>query len=67
MNTANAPLPLWSVQAPIFLQPDDLPPFEAGQWLHVCSIALSAEPSRSSAFAAMEQIKHTGGSVSFDP
>ena len=49
------------------LQPDDLPPFEAGQWLHVCSIALSAEPSRSSAFAAMEKIKHTGGSVSFDP
>ncbi|MHD0444724.1 PfkB family carbohydrate kinase, partial [Klebsiella pneumoniae] len=32
--------------ADLFLQPDDLPPFEAGQWLHVCSIALSAEPTR---------------------
>jgi fructokinase len=27
------------------------------QWLHVCSIALSAEPSRSTTFAAMEKIK----------
>ncbi|EKM7810900.1 TPA: aminoimidazole riboside kinase [Klebsiella aerogenes] len=53
--------------ADLFLQPDDLPPFTAGQWLHVCSIALSAEPSRSSAFMAMEQIKRVGGSVSFDP
>ncbi len=53
--------------ADLFLQPEDLPPFAAGQWLHVCSIALSAEPSRSTAFAAMEAIKRAGGYVSFDP
>lgn len=53
--------------ADLFLQPEDLPPFDAGQWLHVCSIALSAEPSRSTTFAAMEAIKRAGGYVSFDP
>ena len=53
--------------ADLFLQPEDLPPFAAGQWLHVCSIALSAEPSRSTTFAAMEAIKRAGGYVSFDP
>ncbi len=53
--------------ADLFLQPEDLPPFAAGQWLHVCSIALSAEPSRSTIFAAMEAIKRAGGYVSFDP
>ena len=53
--------------ADLFLAPEDLPPFAAGQWLHVCSIALSAEPSRSTAFAAMEAIKRAGGYVSFDP
>ena len=53
--------------ADLFLQPEDLPSFAAGQWLHVCSIALSAEPSRSTAFAAMEAIKRAGGYVSFDP
>ena len=52
--------------ADLFLQPEDLPPFAAGQWLHVCSIALSAEPSRSTTFAAMEAIKRAGA-VSFDP
>ncbi|TCW15315.1 fructokinase [Raoultella sp. BIGb0138] len=53
--------------ADLFLQPEDLPAFAPDQWLHVCSIALSAEPSRSTTFTAMEQIKHAGGRVSFDP
>lgn len=33
----------------------------------VCSIALSAEPSRSATLQAMETIRKTGGFVSFDP
>ena len=53
--------------ADLFLAEDDLPQFAAGQWLHVCSIALSAEPSRSTTFAAMESIRSAGGRVSFDP
>lgn len=53
--------------ADLFLQAEDLPVFTAGQWLHVCSIALSAEPSRSTTFEAMAQITRAGGSVSFDP
>lgn len=53
--------------ADLFLQPDDLPEFTAHQWLHVCSIALSAEPSRSTTFYAMAQMKNAGGWVSFDP
>lgn len=53
--------------ADLFLAEEDLPQFAAGQWLHVCSIALSAEPSRSTTFAAMERIKLAGGRVSFDP
>ena len=44
--------------ADLFLQPDDLPTFGPGEWLHLCSIALSAEPSRSTAFLAMEKIRH---------
>ena len=50
-----------------FLQPDDIPEFHPGEWLHVCSIALANEPSRSSTFAAMDRIKQAGGYVSFDP
>ncbi len=50
-----------------FTQIDDIPEFSAGQWLHVCSIALANEPSRSTTFTAMEQIKAAGGCVSFDP
>ncbi|WP_217517748.1 aminoimidazole riboside kinase [Vibrio metschnikovii] len=50
-----------------FLQPTDIPAFKQGEWLHVCSIALANEPSRSSTFAAIEQIKQAGGYVSFDP
>lgn len=53
--------------ADLFLTEEDLPEFTAGQWLHVCSIALSAEPSRSATFAAMENIKSVGGRISFDP
>lgn len=53
--------------ADLFLQSTDIPAFKAGQFLHLCSISLSAEPSRSSAFLAMAQIKAAGGHVSFDP
>lgn len=53
--------------ADLFLEPVDLPSFSAGEWLHVCSIALSAEPSRSAAFQAMASIRDAGGYVSFDP
>ncbi|NRF62133.1 aminoimidazole riboside kinase [Vibrio coralliilyticus] len=50
-----------------FLETSDLPTFTQGQWLHVCSIALANEPSRSSTLEAMRQIKAAGGYVSFDP
>ncbi len=50
-----------------FLQTSDIPNFHQGDWLHVCSIALANEPSRSSTFEAIEQIKQAGGSFSFDP
>ena len=53
--------------ADLFLEPADLPTFSAGEWLHVCSIALSAEPSRSATFQAMDAIRKAGGYVSFDP
>lgn len=53
--------------ADLFLEPGDLPPFNTGEWLHVCSIALSAEPSRSATFEAMARVKQAGGFVSFDP
>ncbi len=33
--------------ADLFLQPDDLPAFQRGEWLHLCSIALAgAQPQR---------------------
>ena len=50
-----------------FLQPQDVPAFQKGEWLHVCSIALANEPSRSTTLAAMKEIKAAGGYVSFDP
>lgn len=50
-----------------FLQTSDIPNFNQGDWLHVCSIALANEPSRSSTFEAIERIKKAGGSFSFDP
>ncbi|EII7641263.1 aminoimidazole riboside kinase [Escherichia coli] len=53
--------------ADLFLETTDLPCWRHGEWLHLCSIALSAEPSRTSAFTAMTAIRHAGGSVSFDP
>ncbi|MBZ6366625.1 MULTISPECIES: aminoimidazole riboside kinase [Enterobacter] len=53
--------------ADLFLEPADLPTFSAGEWLHVCSIALSAEPSRSATIQAMADIREAGGYVSFDP
>lgn len=50
-----------------FLIPADIPTFVQGEWLHVCSIALANEPSRSSTLKAMQDIKAAGGFVSFDP
>lgn len=50
-----------------FLIPADIPAFVQGEWLHVCSIALANEPSRSSTLKAMQDIKAAGGFVSFDP
>ncbi|PNH94783.1 aminoimidazole riboside kinase [Vibrio diazotrophicus] len=50
-----------------FLQTIDIPNFKQADWLHVCSIALANEPSRSSTFEAIERIKKAGGSFSFDP
>ncbi|MET2947206.1 aminoimidazole riboside kinase [Vibrio owensii] len=50
-----------------FLIPADIPEFAQGEWLHVCSIALANEPSRSSTLKAMQDIKAAGGFVSFDP
>ena len=53
--------------ADLFLETTDLPCWRHGEWLHLCSIALSAEPSRTSAFTAMTAIRHAGGFVSCDP
>ncbi len=53
--------------ADLFLQVSDLPTFAPGEWLHLCSIALSREPSRSTALQAMTAIHAAGGYVSFDP
>lgn len=66
-DQGNVHLRLWSALVPIFLETTDLPFWRHGEWLHLCSIALSAEPSRTSAFTAMTAIRHAGGFVSFDP
>ncbi len=50
-----------------FLTAEDLPEFSKGDWLHTCSIALANEPVRSATLAAMEQAKHSGARISFDP
>ncbi|PSW06838.1 aminoimidazole riboside kinase [Photobacterium lipolyticum] len=50
-----------------FLQPQDVPNFSKGEWLHACSIALANKPSRCTTLAAMAAIKAAGGFVSFDP
>lgn len=53
--------------ADLFIEPTDLPAFQPGEWLHCCSIALAAEPSRATTFTAMARVKDAGGLVSFDP
>ncbi len=53
--------------ADLFLETEDLPVFDKNEWLHACSIALSAEPSRTATFTAMARIRAHGGFVSFDP
>ncbi|KAB7897143.1 aminoimidazole riboside kinase [Rouxiella sp. S1S-2] len=53
--------------ADLFLQSGDIPTFEKGQLLHLCSISLSAEPSRSAAILAMQRMRAAGGIVCFDP
>lgn len=50
-----------------FLQHHDIPSFKPTEWLHCCSIALLNNPSRQTTLSAMQQIKHIGGMVSFDP
>ncbi|WP_337013678.1 aminoimidazole riboside kinase [Pantoea sp. AS142] len=52
--------------ADLFLEVADLPEFRRGEWLHCCSIALSAEPSRTATLTAMERVQAAGGYVSFD-
>lgn len=50
-----------------FLQTDDLPTFQSGEWLHCCSIALINNPSREATFEAIRRVKAAGGFFSFDP
>lgn len=50
-----------------FLEINDLPNFQADEWLHCCSIALINEPSRATTFEAIRRIKQVGGFFSFDP
>ncbi|EGQ7972249.1 aminoimidazole riboside kinase [Vibrio parahaemolyticus] len=50
-----------------FLHVSDIPKFGQNEWLHLCSIALANEPSRSSTFEAINRLKQAGGSFSFDP
>lgn len=50
-----------------FLEVNDLPNFQQGEWLHCCSIALINEPSRSTTIEAIRRVKQAGGFVSFDP
>lgn len=50
-----------------FLDVNDLPNFQQGEWLHCCSIALINDPSRSTTIEAIRRVKQAGGFVSFDP
>ncbi|MCT8823422.1 aminoimidazole riboside kinase [Glaesserella parasuis] len=50
-----------------FLEVNDLPNFQQGEWLHCCSIALINDPSRSTTIEAIRRVKQVGGFVSFDP
>jgi len=43
--------------ADLFIEVSDLPDFKRNEWLHTCSIALCAEPGRSTTFTAMANIK----------
>lgn len=40
-----------------FMSVEDIPNFKQGDWLHVCSISLANEPSRSSTFEAIKRAK----------
>ncbi|KMV67411.1 fructokinase [bacteria symbiont BFo2 of Frankliniella occidentalis] len=53
--------------ADLFLVNQDLPGFQAEEWLHCCSIALSREPSRATTLEAMARIRRAGGKICFDP
>jgi len=53
--------------ADLFIETHELPPFQAGEWLHCCSIALLRDPSRNTTLTAMQQLHEAGGFVSFDP
>lgn len=50
-----------------FLEVNDLPNFQQGEWLHCCSIALINDPSRSTTIEAIRRVKQAGGFMSFDP
>lgn len=50
-----------------FMQVTDVPVFEKGQWLHLCSIALANQPSREASLSAMQAMRDAQGFVSFDP
>ncbi|MBD1559022.1 aminoimidazole riboside kinase [Vibrio sp. S9_S30] len=50
-----------------YTQPEDIPNFQSGEWLHICSIALANEPARTTTLLAMQRIKEAGGYISFDP
>ena len=50
-----------------FMSVEDIPEFKKNEWLHVCSISLANEPSRSSTFEAIRRMKAVGGYISFDP
>lgn len=49
-----------------FMSVEDIPEFKENEWLHVCSISLANEPSRSSTFEAIRRMKAVGGYISFD-
>ena len=64
----NVHLRLWSALVPIFLETTDLPFWRHGEWLHLCSIALFAEPfAYQRIYIAMTAIRHAGGFAASDP
>lgn len=68
-NRGSAHLPyMVRPSADLFLETANLPAFHSGEWLHACcSIALSAEPSRTATYSAMTRVRAQNGFVSFDP